>query len=93
MRSGKRYLLLLESKKILKSRSTLMENGGMKLSKPNFQTMTLNELRKYVLAHRDDTEAWAEFAARPRPNAVMVSADTPVEEQERIIKELVDRSQ
>lgn len=92
MRSGKRYLLLQESKKISKSRSTLMENGGTKLSKPNFQAMTLNELRKYVLAHRDDREAWDEFAARPRPNAVMVSADTPVEEQERIIKELVDRS-
>ena len=69
-----------------------MGNGGTKLSKPNFQAMTLNELRRYVLAHRDDTEAWDEFAARPRPNAVMVSADTPVEEQERIIKKLVDRS-
>jgi hypothetical protein len=54
--------------------------------------MTLNELRKYVLAHRDDRVAWDEFAARPRPNAVKVSADTPAEEQERIIKELVDRS-
>ena len=62
------------------------------MPKPNFQAMTLNELRKYVLAHRDDREAWDEFAARPRPNAVMVSADTPVEEQERIIKELVDKN-
>jgi hypothetical protein len=62
------------------------------MSKLNFQAMTLNELRRYVLAHRDDRAAWDEFAARPRPNAVMVSADTPVEEQERIIKELVDRS-
>jgi hypothetical protein len=70
----------------------IVENGDMKLSKPNFQTMTLNELRKYVLVHRDDREAWAEFAARPRPNAAIVSANTPVEEQERIIKELVDRS-
>lgn len=69
-----------------------MGNGGTKLSKPNFQAMTLNELRRYVLAHRDDREAWDEFAARPRPNAVIVSADTPIEEQERIIKELVDRS-
>jgi len=69
-----------------------MENGGTKLSKPDFQAMTLNELRRYVSAHRDDREAWDEFAARPRPNAVMVSADTPVEEQERIIKEFVDRS-
>jgi hypothetical protein len=69
-----------------------MGNGGMKLSKPNFQAMTLNELRRYVLAHREDKEAWDEFADRPRPNAVMVSADTPIEEQKRIIKELVDRS-
>jgi hypothetical protein len=62
------------------------------MSKSNFQAMALNELRRYVLAHRDDREAWNEFAARPRPNAVMVPAGTPVEEQERIIKELVDRS-
>lgn len=54
--------------------------------------MTLNELRQYVLAHRDDKEAWDEFAARPRPNATIVPADMPVEEQEQIIKELVDRS-
>ena len=84
--------MLLESKKISKSLFILTGNGGMKLSKPNFQAMTLNELRRYVLANRDDKEAWDEFAARPRPDAVMVSADTPVEEQERIIKELVDRS-
>lgn len=54
--------------------------------------MTINELRRYVLAHRDDREAWNQFAARPLPNAIMVPADTPIEEQERIIKELVDRS-
>jgi hypothetical protein len=64
----------------------------MKLSKPNFQAMTLNELRRYILAYRDDKEAWDEFAACPRPSATMVSADTPLEEQERIIKELVHRS-
>ncbi len=62
------------------------------MSKLNFQAMNLTELRRYVLAHRDNREAWDEFAARPRPNAVMVPADTPIEEQERIIKELVDRS-
>jgi hypothetical protein len=62
------------------------------MSKLNFQAMNLTELRRYVLAHRDNREAWDEFATRPRPNAVMVPADTPIEEQERIIKELVDRS-
>lgn len=67
-------------------------NRGVKLSKPNFRSMSLNELRKYVLANRDNLEAWDEFAARPRPNAVIVLADTPMEEQERIMKKLVDRS-
>lgn len=62
------------------------------MSKHNFQAMNLNELRRHVLAHRDDREAWDEFAARPRPNAIMVPADTPIEEQERIIKELVNRN-
>lgn len=63
------------------------------MSKPNFQAMNLAELRQYVLAHRDNRDAWDEFAARPRPNAVMVTADTAVKEQERIFKELVDRSE
>jgi hypothetical protein len=62
------------------------------MPKTNFQAMNLNELRRYVLTYRDDKEAWDEFAARPRPKAVMVPSDTPVEEQERIIKELVDRN-
>lgn len=69
-----------------------MGNGGTKLTKPNFQAMTLKELRKYVLAHRDDQEAWDEFAARPRPNAVWVAAGTSLEEQERIVRELADRT-
>lgn len=51
------------------------------MSRPNFQTMTLKELRRYVLIHRNDKEAWDEFAARPRPNATIVPADTPAEEQ------------
>ena len=61
------------------------------MSNPDFQAMSLHELRKYVLANRDAREAWDEFVARPRPNAVIVPADTPVEEQERIMKELVER--
>ena len=48
--------------------------------------MSLKELRKYVLANRQDQEAWNEFVSRPRPNAITVSADTPLEEQERILR-------
>ena len=57
-----------------------MANGGTKLMTPNFQDMPLKELRQYVLAHRDNQEAWDEFAARPRPNAIIVPADTPLAE-------------
>ena len=62
-----------------------MVNGGTKLL--NFKAMSLNELRKYVLEHREDEEAWKEFASRPRPNAIIVPAQTPLEEQERILRE------
>ena len=62
-----------------------MVRGGMKLL--NFKTMSLNELRKYVLDNREDQEAWKEFASRPRPNATIVPAQTPLEEQERILKQ------
>ncbi|WP_375339899.1 hypothetical protein [Okeania sp. KiyG1] len=34
------------------------------MNHPNFQTMNESELRAYVLAHRDDTEA---FYAKRRP--------------------------
>lgn len=63
----------------------MMVNRGTKLL--NFKAMPLNELRKYVLEHREDEEAWKEFASRPRPNAITVPAQTPLEEQERILRE------
>ncbi len=63
----------------------MMVNGGMKLL--NFKEMPLNKLRKYVLEHREDEEAWKEFANRPRPNAIAVPAQTSLEEQERILRE------
>lgn len=58
----------------------------------NFKQMTLKELRRYVVAHRSDQEAWDEFVSRPRPNAVTIPADMPLEEQERILQELIGKS-
>ena len=52
--------------------------------------MSMKELRKYVLNNRDDEQAWREFADRPRPNATIVSAQTPLHEIENIFKQ--DRS-
>ena len=63
----------------------MIVDGGMKLL--NFKEMPLDKLRKYVLENREDQEAWQEFASRPRPNAIIVPAQTPLEEQERILKE------
>ena len=54
--------------------------------------MTLNELRHYVLAHRDDEEAWDEYASRPRPNATRIPADIPLEEQQRIFEDLLRKT-
>ncbi len=59
----------------------------------NFKKMSLRELRKYVLANRQDQEAWDEFVSRPRPNAINVPADTPLEEQERILRDAINRSE
>ena len=42
----------------------------MKSQKPNFKQISLHELRRYVLAHRDDNEAWQEFTERDRPHAI-----------------------
>ncbi|MEL7039761.1 MAG: hypothetical protein AAFO04_29790 [Cyanobacteria bacterium J06592_8] len=57
--------------------------------KPNFSKMSLTELRRYVLIHRDDSEAWKEFANRPRPNAVYFDADLSQSEQETKLRELL----
>lgn len=55
----------------------------------NFKEMSLQELRSYVLRHREDIEAWEEYASRPRPNAVTIPADMPQEEQDRLLEELI----
>ena len=62
-----------------------MVNGATKMSK--FKQMSMKELRKYVLNNRDDEQAWREFADRPRPNATIVSAQTPLHEIENIFKQ------
>lgn len=61
----------------------------MKSPQPNFREMSLQELRRYVLAHRDDQEAWQEFTDRERPNAIYFDTDMPLAEQERKLQELL----
>ena len=59
----------------------------------DYKSMTLNELRRYVLAHREDQKAWDEYVSRPRPNATIIPADIPEEEQQRIFEELLRKTQ
>lgn len=58
--------------------------------KPNFIQMSLSELRSYVLANRNDEEAWQEFTSRPRPNAIYFDTDLPLSEQNKKLKELIE---
>lgn len=52
--------------------------------------MSLKELRQYVLANRQDKEAWTEFRSRPRPNAVTLPANTTPEEINQILREAIN---
>ena len=47
------------------------------MNHPNFQTMNESELRAYVLAHRDDTEAFYALADRlkSKPGRKLSEAD------------------
>ncbi len=55
--------------------------------------MEMKELRRYVLDHRDDQEAWDEYASRSRPNAVTIPANAPPEVFEQMLKEAIDKKQ
>ena len=56
----------------------------------NYKEMSLKELRQYVLANRQDKEAWTEFRSRPRPNAVTLPANTTPEEINQILREAIN---
>ena len=58
----------------------------------DYKSMTLNELRRYVLKNRQDQEAWDEYVSRPRPNATIIPADIPLEEQQQIFEDLLRKT-
>jgi hypothetical protein len=57
----------------------------MMLPKSNFREMSLQELGRYVLVHRDDEQAWEEFTSRERPNAIYFETNMPLSEQEAML--------
>ena len=60
------------------------------MNKPDYQAMTRQELKQYVLIHRDDEEAWHEFVNRPRPHAKIYPPNLPPEEIEAILREQLE---
>jgi hypothetical protein len=58
--------------------------------KPNLTQMSLSQLRSYVLANRNDNEAWQEFASRSRPNSIHFDADLPLTEEKKKLKQLIE---
>ncbi|MBE9012442.1 hypothetical protein IQ250_19780 [Pseudanabaenaceae cyanobacterium LEGE 13415] len=56
--------------------------------KPNFETMTREELRAYVLENREDDEALAALINRRDPNAVKYTTNDPEEIKEILRKKI-----
>ncbi len=56
------------------------------MTKPNFEAMSKEELRAYVLANREDDEAIRELFSRRDPNATWYSSDLSPEETQEIVR-------
>ena len=63
------------------------------MNKPNFKELSLNELRHYVVAHREDQEAWDEYVSRPRPNAVRLPYTENFQEVENSLRDFLESKQ
>ena len=72
--------------------SILKVNGGSLMTKLNFKEMNLKELRKYILAHRDDDEAWSEYAARPR-NSTLFPPSQSFDQYKEVIEKLLQKKE
>ncbi|MBD1842555.1 hypothetical protein H6F89_03820 [Cyanobacteria bacterium FACHB-63] len=56
--------------------------------KPNFEAMTREELRAYVLENREDDEALAALINRRNPNAIKYTTSDPEEIKEILRKKI-----
>ncbi len=59
----------------------------------NYKKMSREELRKYVLLHRDDDEAIRVFVNRRNPNAKIYPANQTSDEIKQIILEKIERKE
>ena len=63
------------------------------MNHPNFQTMNQSELRAYVLAHRDDTEAFYALADRLTSKPGRKLSDADLERLPEILAEIKQQKQ
>lgn len=56
--------------------------------KPNFKEMSKEDLRAYVLSHREDDEAIRELFSRRSPNPVIYTTNDPKEIEEILKKKI-----
>ena len=63
------------------------------MMKPNFDTMTRQEIRKYILQHREDDDAIEALISKENPNSLTYKfpqTDEDLREMETILKHKLD---
>jgi hypothetical protein len=72
-----------------------MVNGALMIMKPDFSRMTREDLRAYVLAHRDDDDAIEALIKRRNPNSPkhrFPQTDEDLVEMEKLLKQKLGTS-
>jgi hypothetical protein len=67
-----------------------MVNGGLIMTKPNFDSMTRQEIREYILQHREDDDAIEALIGKGNPNSPTYKfpqTDEDLREMEAILKQ------
>jgi hypothetical protein len=70
-----------------------MVNGALTMTKPDYGRMTRQDLRAYVLAHRDDDAAIEALIERRNPNSPKYKFpqnDEDLREMEAVLKKKLD---
>jgi hypothetical protein len=67
-----------------------MVNGGLMMMKPNFDTMTRQEIREHILQHREDDDAIEALINKGNPNGPTYKfpqTDEDLQEMAAILKQ------
>jgi hypothetical protein len=70
-----------------------MVNGSLMMMKPNFDTMTRQEIREYILQHREDDDAIEALINKGNPNSPTYKfpqTDEDLQEMAAILKQKLE---